>query len=331
MSKNQTTQEQKEPDDITSLDDVKVESKAPFSDSPIDKENEEVLENEISTDNAVLSDTVSRPKNLKQLFEKKSVQLAASIGLIAFLGLGGTLHYLSNNAKSTEQQAKPSSSGSLEVKRDVIYKSVLDSSNFNEEQLFAFTYPFGKSAIQNTKQYSRSLFEKVDSIIVDPAGQTLPATSGLLPSFININFGYASINLDLNSLPKQPLFIRLVTEKDGSPYAVRHYYLTSEESRLITLDGLSGGKYYIQILNLITQTPYVSTTFNLTSNGLITGDALIKFIKIKEIDHIFRAPLEDEDSLLLVEDLPIILNADINREVLDFSKSKAIKEAEMEE
>lgn len=268
------------------------------------------------------------PENKKKGFSKA---LIGTTLISSLLLIGAGAYVLLGENGDTKPQEQKTVEAPVAVKENIIYKSILDSKNLSEEDLFNATYPFSKAAIENTKQYSRSLFEKVDSIIVDPAGENFPSNSGLLPSFPSITYGFAAINVDMNALPKQPLFIRLVTEKDHLPFAVRHFYMSSDmENRVASFEGLSGGKYYFQILNLITQTAYVSNTFNLTSNGIITDSTTLSFLKINEIDHIFRLPLEDENSALLVEDLPIVLNADINREVLDFSKGRAIKEASEE-
>jgi hypothetical protein len=247
-------------------------------------------------------------------------------GVIVISSLSFILYLNQEKTVKNTDTKKPNIEKKLEESNN-IYRTTLDSSNFTQEELFDITYPFGKAKIENTKQYSRVLFEKVDSIIVDPTGQLLPTTSGTLTSLSNIPYGYANLNIELNALPRQSFFVRLVSEKNHEPFAVRHFYLKSDENRTVNFQNLSGGRYYLQILNLITQSAYVSTPFNLTANGLIEGSAVIKFIKIKDIDHIFQLPIEDEDSAILVEDIPIVLNADINREVLDFSKSAAIREA----
>lgn len=277
------------------------------------------------------SNTIVSAKAQKKLFKSKKSMLATCIGIPLVCGAFGLYSYLASNDKESPKEKQVSSVSNKPVNTDIVYRTALDSKNFSEEELFAISYPFGKTKILNTKQYSRALFETINSIVVDPTGQALPTISTALETMPNANFGYSSLKIELNALPKQPLFIRLVTEKNGEPYAVRHYYLKADEARTVSFEGLSGGRYYLQILNLITQTPYVSTTFNMTSNGLITGNSIINFIKIKDIDHVFQLPLEDEDSVLLVEDIPIVLNADINREVMDFSKSAAIKEATMDD
>lgn len=265
----------------------------------------------------------------KKKASSKTLIGAAIASMVLIFGASG--YVLLKDKNAANQKVEKAKNTTVAVKENIIYKSTLDAKEFSEEELFEATYPFTKTAIGNTKQYSRSLFEKIDSIIVDPTGEVFPSNSSLLQTFANATYGFASINVDVNALPKQPLFIRLVTEKEHTPFAVRHFYMSGDATdRIVSFEGLSGGKYYFQILNLITQTPYVSNTFNLTSNGVITGSTTISFSKINEIDHIFRLPLEDETSTLLVEDIPIVLNADINREVLDFSRVRAIKEASEE-
>lgn len=261
--------------------------------------------------------------SLSTISTKKKVFAASAASVLGLTIVCGTLLLKKEEKKDVEQ--KPVQKVILD--RSVIYKSTLNPSNLTADELKKATYPFGEGAVVGTTQYSRTLFEKIDSIVIDPTGATLPSVSGVLDSFPNTFYGYSSINVDLSALPKQPLFIRLVVERDHAPAAVRHYLLTSDSSRVISLEGLSGGRYYFQILNLITQTPYVSNVFNLTSNGIITNNTTLNFIKVKDLDNVFRIPLDDQDSTLLIEDIPIVLNADINREVLDFSKSDAIKEA----
>lgn len=311
----------------TSKEDTVTELK-PSSESEVESQ-----ETSATVSSSVLEESTPSPHeketegvSTKNKLSQKGI-LGVSIAAVLAIVVAGSYHLFSDKNTDQQQETKPKKQ-LTEKKQVVIYKSVLDSSHLGEEELFNATYPFGAVSIANTRQYSRSLFEKIDSIIVDPTGEFFPNTTGLLESFPSTNYGFAGIHLDLSALPKQPLFIRLVAEKEHSPFAVRHYYVSGDAaSRVLSLDGLSGGKYYFQILNLITQTAYVSNTFNLTSNGIITDSTTINFIKINELDNIFRMPVEDENSALLVEDIPIVLNADINREVLDFSKSRAIREA----
>lgn len=191
---------------------------------------------------------------------------------------------------------------------DVIYNTTLANTIDSPSREFEATYPLGNFKVTNTIYYAFNIINNLDVITIDPLGEPFPFDSKILANLPNLKLGKLSLIINLDSLPKQNYFIRVITKNGSTLTTVNHYYMSNNPfDRNIKLLDLKSGAYYIQALNLVTHVSYISTPFYLDNSGSILGGKNINFERIDSKD-IFSLPEKKEIDPLSVDEIPIVLN-----------------------
>lgn len=253
--------------------------------------------------------TVSSPtpviEAVKPMFYKTKQGIITFSSLV-LISIGCGVYFISS--ASTEQpktveKAKPSI-----VKNDVVYSTTLDNSIKNKETEIKNAYPFGKLPLRNTVFYAYNIISNLDIITIDPLGEPLPSDSTSLHQLPTMPLGNANLAINLDSLPKQNYLIRLIVKNGDELLSTQHYYLSNNPyDRTIRLTNLKTGAYYIQALNLVTHSSYVSSPFYLNNAGEIVSGQNIGFERI-DSENLFGLPENNEIEPLSLDEMPIILN-----------------------